>query len=138
MPKPERVEVDPNRNRIFVPGSGNMEMIGLDRAQMDKRYKAWLKQDVLARRLIASTWKCANCRQEFPGAEIRIKSARFRCPDCKLTFAECDGIPVSDGTACPACPTVLAVRYQNEMPKCPECEGPVVVKDDALNLRRMP
>lgn len=100
----ERVSVDAGANKIFVPGSGNLPIIGLDRGQLNDAERKH-KLDILAlRRGMLSTWQCTECKQKFPGKEVRAK---------KLGIAGVGFI-------------------------CPECRGPVVIVEDALNLTMPP
>jgi RNase P subunit RPR2 len=98
--KPEQVSINPDRNSVFVPGSGNMPIVGLNRETLDARSKIALKEKVMLERIMRSTWQCVECKQKFPGTEVRMKKGK-----------------------------AIPIEYV-----CPECGGPVVVKDDALQL----
>ena len=86
MKKPEQVSVDPERNSIFVPGSGNLPMIGLDRAKFDAGQKRASREKVMLERMIRSTWQCTECKQKWPGGHVKAKkdgaAVLFVCPQC--------------------------------------------------------
>jgi hypothetical protein len=95
----EQVSIDADRNQIFVPGSGNMPMIGLDRAKLDAAEKKTLYEKVQIQRMLLSRWQCTQCRQKYPGKEVIVKKGDF-----------------------------------GPLFTCPQCSGPVIILDDALNL----
>jgi hypothetical protein len=83
----ERVSVDPNSNKIFVPGSGNIPIVGLDPKKLDTAEKRNHRDMLALRRMLLSTWQCTACRQKFPGREVRAKKdglsgVAFVCPEC--------------------------------------------------------
>jgi DNA-directed RNA polymerase subunit RPC12/RpoP len=82
----EQVSIDTSRNKIFVPGSGNLPMIGLDRAQLDDAEKRTLRQKTELLRAIRSTWQCTACKQKFPGSVVKVKKGDsgplMVCPEC--------------------------------------------------------
>jgi RNase P subunit RPR2 len=85
----EQVSIDPNRNRIFVPGTGDQPMVGLDRAKLDAASKRQLRENVQLQRMMRSTWRCVTsegCRQEWPGTAVRVRKMEEQvvmvCPEC--------------------------------------------------------
>lgn len=82
----EQVSIDVNRNQIFVPGSGNMPMIGLDRKKLDTAEKKTMHERVQLQRMLKSTWQCTECKQKFPGSVIKVKKVdgmpTLVCPEC--------------------------------------------------------
>ena len=83
----ERVSVDPSSNKIFVPGSGNIPIVGLDREKLDAAQKRNQRDMLELRRMMLSTWQCTACRKKFPGREVRAKKdglngVAFICPEC--------------------------------------------------------
>jgi hypothetical protein len=84
----ERISIDPDSNKIFVPGSGNLPIIGLHRGKLNAAQKKAQRDMVALKAAIMSTWQCTACHQKFPGAEVKVKkgpgeTALFVCPECK-------------------------------------------------------
>jgi RNase P subunit RPR2 len=82
----EQVSIDADRNQIFVPGSGNLPMIGLDRKKLDAAEKKTMHERVQLQRMLKSLWQCTECKQKLPGSVVKVKKVdnmpAMVCPEC--------------------------------------------------------
>jgi len=107
MKKPEQVSINPDRNSVFVPGSGSLPIVGLNRATLDERSKIALKEKVMMERIMRSTWQCTECKQKFPGTEVRMKKGtvmpiEYVCPECGgIVIVKDDALQLSGPLAGP-------------------------------------
>jgi hypothetical protein len=101
------IKVDSSKNTIWVPGSGNLPMVGLDQQRLDEKQKQHQRMSIHLRRQMLSTFQCTECKRKWSGKNVRIK------------WALQDGLKVE----LPVCPDL-------------KCNAPVMIFRDALDLTK--
>jgi len=99
------VKVDHNRGTIFVPGQGNLPLVGVDAKQLSEKEKQYERTKLQLRRMKLSIWKCTECKRQWSGKFVRYRPEMI------------DGI-LTDGYHCAD----------------KRCDGRVVIFRDAFDL----
>jgi hypothetical protein len=105
----KQVKVNHDEGTVYVPGSGNLPLIGVDPKKLEEREKVNARNKLHLRRQVLSTWRCTQCKRTWSGKFVRVK------------WELIDGIR----TELLVCPDK-------------RCDGPVVVFKDAFDLMNAP
>lgn len=106
-------KVDHETGDIHVPGKGNLPLIGPTSGSAYEDLKQKEKENRLAmqrlKRAMLSTFQCTQCHTRQPGTDVRVK------------WGKVEGVEME----------TLVCRDR-------KCDAPVVMIEDALNLRAIP
>lgn len=106
-------KVDHETGLIHVPGRGNLPLIGPTSGSAYEDLKAKEKQNRAAmlhlKRQMLSTFQCTQCKRKQPGTQVRVK------------WMKTEGVDME----------TLVCRD-------PKCDAPVVMIEDARDLRAIP
>lgn len=109
----DQAKVDHETGLIYVPGKGNLPLIGPTSGAAYEDLKAKEKEhreaNLRLRRAILSTYRCTQCKRVQSGANVRVRWMKFHGVEAE---------------------TLVCAN--------PRCDAPVVVIEDAANLRAIP
>ena len=108
-PRREEVSVDPEQGKIWVPGQGNLPLIGPEGKKLDDAKRQHEKANLHMRRQMLSEYRCLQCKKIIKGKHVKVK------------WELQEGLGVE-------------LLVCND----PHCQGPVILHKDALDVMNPP